>query len=773
MDTKKTQLPLLALRGLTIFPDMIIHFDVNRKKSVNALEKAMVDNQLIFLVTQKDIAVDEPKPEDLYEIGTIARIKQLIKLPKNIIRVLVEGVERGKIDNFVQDDPYYEVELIDSIKDEENNTYKKEALIRSAHEIIEKYSQVNTKLGQETLIQLLSINEIGLLADHIAINISLVQEDKQKILEQVNPYNRLKIAIAILENEIEIFKYKHQIQNQVKENIDKNQKEYYLREQLKVIQEELGDRYGIEEEVEKYKQALDKLKASKQVKEKINKEIIRLNKIPSGSSEGVVLRNYIETLLELPWNNTTKESKNINKAEKILEKDHYGLNKVKERVLEYLAVRNMTNKTNSPILCLVGPPGTGKTSIANSIAKSLNRKYVRISLGGVRDEAEIRGHRRTYIGALPGRIVQGLKQSGSKNPLMLLDEVDKMSRDIKGDPSAALLEVLDAEQNDKFRDHYVELPIDLSDVLFIATANTTQTIPKPLLDRLEIIEVNSYTENEKEHIAVNHLIPKQLERHGISIEQFSISKNALLEIIRKYTREAGVRTLERKIGQLCRKAAKELFSGNKKKIRILEQSLEKYLGIEPYHYEQILEKNEIGVVRGLAWTAFGGDTLSIEVNIMIGNGKVELTGQLGDVMKESAKAGISYIRSKTKTLNINENFYKENDIHIHIPEGSVPKDGPSAGITMATAIISALTNVPVLANVAMTGEITLRGNVLPIGGLKEKLLAAKRAGIQKVIVPKKNEKDIREISKEIIKGLDIILVKTMDEVLNNALEKTV
>ncbi|MFP4697442.1 MAG: endopeptidase La [Eubacteriales bacterium] len=772
MENKKQQLPLLALRGLTIFPDMIIHFDVKRKKSINALEKAMVDEQLIFLVSQKEVQLDEPNPEELYKVGTIARIKQLIKLPRNVVRVLVEGIERAKIDNFIQEEPFYVVELSQEIEHESDDLdFEQEALRRSAYDIIKSYSKTNGNVGQETLLQLLSITELGNLADQIAINMSLSGEHKQRILEELDPKDRLKVAIAILENEVQIIELKKDIQNQVKEKIDKSQKEYFLREQLKVIQEELGDRYGLEEEIQNYTEALDKLKASKEVKEKIKNEIKRLNKIPSGSSEGVVVRNYIETVLELPWDKATKESKNIHKAELILDEDHYGLEKVKERVLEYLAVRNFAPKTNSPILCLVGPPGTGKTSIAKSIATALNRKYVRISLGGVRDEAEIRGHRRTYVGALPGRLVQALKQAKTKNPMMLLDEIDKMSNDFRGDPSSALLEVLDAEQNDKFRDHYIELPIDLSNVLFVATANFVQNIPKPLLDRMELIEVHSYTENEKYYIATNHLIAKQLTKHGLKLNQIKISKNALLKIIREYTREAGVRTLERKIGELCRKIAKEFIADNKELIRITEQNLEKYLGIPLYTYNKKLDEDEVGIARGLAWTAFGGDTLSIEVNIMSGTGKFELTGQLGDVMKESAKAGISYIRSRVNKLDIDDGFHKEKDLHIHIPEGAVPKDGPSAGITMATAMISALTNRSVYANVAMTGEITLRGRVLPVGGLKEKILAAKRAGIEKVLLPKRNEKDIAEISKEIKKGIEIVFVDSMDQVLEHALTK--
>lgn len=773
MEETTIKLPLLALRGINVLPDMIIHFDVNRKKSVNALEEAMTNEQLVFLVAQKDAKEEEPLVDNLYKFGTISKIKQLIKLPGNIIRVLVEGLDRGEIKNIISEEPFImtEIERIDKTEAEISEE-EKEALLRITFESLEEYSKVNPQYSIETIKNMLGIKNIGKLADSIASNINISLEDKQKILGEINPAQRLKMTISILKSEIKLSKIKKDIQIQVKQKIDKNQKEYYLREQLKVIQNELGDKYGLGEEVEKYKEQLKKLKAPKEVKEKVEKEIDRMKKIPNGSSEGVVVRNYIECLLELPWNKKTKESKNITKAEDILNKDHYGLEKVKERILEHLAVRKLSAKTDSPILCLVGPPGTGKTSIAKSIAKALNRNYVRISLGGVRDEAEIRGHRKTYIGAMPGRIVNGLKQSGSSNALMLFDEIDKMSSDFRGDPSSALLEVLDSEQNNKFRDHYIQLPVDLSDVLFIATANSVQTIPRPLLDRLELIEVTSYTGNEKMHIAVRHLIMKQMEKHGLKEGQLSISKNALKTLISSYTKEAGVRNLERRIGEICRKAAKEVLVNNKPSIKITEQNIEKYLGIPLYTFDRIADKSQVGVVRGLAWTAVGGDTLSIEVNTMKGTGKFELTGQLGDVMKESARAGISYIRSKTKELEINEDFYKNIDIHIHIPEGAVPKDGPSAGITMATAMISALTNKPVKNDVAMTGEITLRGRVLPIGGLKEKLLAAKRAGIKKVLIPKDNMKNMSEVDKEITKGLEVIYVTSMNEVIDEAIINT-
>lgn len=768
-----TKLPLLALRGINVLPDMIIHFDVNRKKSANALEEAMTDEQLVFLVAQKDAEEEEPLIDNLYKFGTISKIKQLIKLPGNIIRVLVEGLERGEIKNIISEEPFIMSEIKRVYKTEETiSEEEKEALLRMTFESLDEYSKVNPQYSVETIKNMLGIKDIGRLADSIASNIKISLEDKQKILGEIDPATRLKMTISILKSEIKLSKIKKEIQIQVKQKIDKNQKEYYLREQLKVIQNELGDKYGLSEEIEKYEEQMKSLEAPKSVKEKIEKEIDRLKKIPNGSSEGVVVRNYIECLLELPWNKKTKESENITKAQDILDKDHYGLDKVKERILEHLAVRKLSAKTDSPILCLVGPPGTGKTSIAKSIAKALNRNCVRISLGGVRDEAEIRGHRKTYIGAMPGRIANGLKQSGSSNALMLFDEIDKMSSDFKGDPSSALLEVLDSEQNNKFRDHYIELPVDLSDVLFIATANSVQTIPRPLLDRLELIDVTSYTSNEKMHIANRHLIMKQMEKHGLQEGQLKISKNALKTIIGSYTKEAGVRNLERRIGEICRKVAKEVLVDNKTSIRITQQNIEKYLGIPLYTFDRIADESQIGVVRGLAWTAVGGDTLSIEVNTMKGTGKFELTGQLGNVMKESAKAGISYIRSKTKELEIDEDFYKKNDIHIHIPEGAVPKDGPSAGITMATAMISAFTNKPVKNDVAMTGEITLRGRVLPIGGLKEKLLAAKRAGIKKVLIPKDNAKNMAEVDKEIIKGLEIIYVTNMNEVIDEAIINT-
>ncbi|NLL70523.1 MAG: endopeptidase La [Epulopiscium sp.] len=768
-----TKMPLLALRGLTIFPNMILHFDVGRPKSTQALEQAMVNDQYIFLVAQKDAVLDEPTPEDLFTVGTISKVKQLLKLPGDTIRVLVEGVNRGKIHSFIQEEPYFMVEVEEAPKEEEVENIQRTALLRAAVETFEEYAKVNGKISHETLLSILSFKKPGQMADTIAANIHLELEQKQMILGSFDPEERLRSMITILKKEVDILTIQRSIQSQVKQNIDKTQREYYLREQLKVIQEELGDKEGIKGEIQGYKNKLKDINPPKEVENKVLQELDRMLKIPYGSSEGAVVRNYIEWVLDLPWSTETEESYDLKKAEDILNGDHYGLEKVKERILEYLAVRQMDSSLNSPILCLVGPPGVGKTSIAASIAKALNRKYVRISLGGVRDEAEIRGHRKTYVGAMPGRIIQGLKQAQTKNPLILLDEIDKMSNDFRGDPSAALLEVLDAEQNHKFRDHFIELPYDLSKVLFLATANTLQTIPRPLLDRLEIIPVSSYTDDEKLRIAMDFLLPKQVEKHGMQKSQLRLSESVMQKIIQLYTKEAGVRNLERTIGELCRKAVKEFITYEKTYVRVTEKNLEKYLGIPKYHYDKVANQADIGVARGLAWTSVGGDTLSIEVNTMKGTGKFELTGNMGDVMKESAKTAISYIRSKADQLGIQENFYKELDIHIHIPEGAVPKDGPSAGITMATAMISALTHIPVRNDVGMTGEITLRGRVLPIGGLKEKLLAARRAGIRTVIIPIDNQKDIEEVPERIRNSMKLVFVKSMDEVIQHSLTQTV
>ena len=772
MDTMIMKMPAVALRGMVILPGMVAHFDVSRAKSIKAVEEAMMDEQKIFLVAQKDVEQENPDIEDLFKIGIIAEVKQVIKLQNNIVRILVEGKERAELSAFLENPDYLLAEIIrfDEEVDDGLPEEAKEAMLRSIQETFGKYVVVNPKMGKELQRQLSEITDLEKLMNQLANSLPVHFEEKQKILDAVSMTERYEVLMALLLKEIEIIAIKNDFQAKVKAHVDKNQKEYLLREQMKVIREELGED-NTESDADHFMDALGKIKADKEVKEKIKKEIDRFKNISSSSSESAVARGYIETLLELPWNKTSRDNKDLKNAEQILNADHYGLEKVKERMLEFLAVRNLTSKGESPIICLVGPPGTGKTSIARSVAKALDKKYVRISLGGVRDEAEIRGHRRTYVGAMPGRIVNGLRSAGVKNPLMLLDEIDKMSSDYKGDTASALLEVLDAEQNKKFRDHYVEIPIDLSEVLFIATANSVQDIPRPLLDRMELIEVTSYTENEKLHIAKEHLLAKQMERNGIRPEQLAITDKAMAKIISGYTREAGVRNLERKLGEICRKAARPLYEGEKEKIKVTEQNLEKFLGKEKYSFDKKNDTDEVGIVRGLAWTSVGGDTLEIEVNIMPGKGEFQLTGQLGDVMKESAQAGISYIRSVSEEYHIPKKFFQENDIQIHIPEGAVPKDGPSAGITMATAMLSAITKTPVRADVAMTGEITLRGRVLPIGGLKEKTLAAKNAGIKTICVPKKNEKDIDEISPEIKKGLKIVFVEQMKDVLDVAFVK--
>lgn len=775
MENETKILPVVALRGITVLPDMIVHFDVTREKSIQAVEKAMQGDQTVFLVAQQNSEVDEPEIEDLYKIGVTANIKQVIKLPTKTVRIMVEGLSRAEMLSLQTEDGCFMASVMeleekvpeyDEQETEELETLL-EAMLRNLKELFTIYGKAHPKINKDLIERLTDTTDVKQLTDQIIINLPVYYNDKQRLLEAIEFEDRYEVLCSLLLNEIQILKIRQDLQEKIKEKVDKNQKDYLLREQLKVIREELGDDF--QSEAANFEEAVSKLKADKSVKEKIRKEIERFKNAGMNSSESAVLRGYIETLLELPWNKASKDSKDIKRAEKILDEDHYGMEKVKERILEFLAVRALTEKGESPIICLVGPPGTGKTSIARSVAKSLNKEYVRISLGGVRDEAEIRGHRRTYVGAMPGRIANGLRSAGVKNPLMLLDEIDKVSSDYKGDTSAALLEVLDAEQNVKFRDHYVEIPLDLSEVLFIATANSVQTIPRPLLDRMEVIEVSSYTENEKLHIAKEHLLPKQIKKNGLDKRKITVSDKALEQIIRGYTKEAGVRNLERKLGEVCRKAAREYVEKEKKFIKVTASNLEKYLGKERYHYNMANEKDEIGIVRGLAWTSVGGDTLQIEVNTMPGKGEFKLTGQLGDVMKESAAAGISYIRSVAEKYQIKPEFFKENDIHIHIPEGAVPKDGPSAGITMATAMISAITGRVVKAEVAMTGEITLRGRVLPIGGLKEKLLAAKNAGIKKVLVPKKNEKDVEEISMEIKKGLEIVLVETMEEVLHHAL----
>lgn len=761
-------LPAIALRGTTILPDMIVHFDVSREKSIKAIEKAMVQDQRVFLITQRDPQTEEPSQEDLYTVGTIGEIKQLVKNRKNMVQVLVEGKQRAELVRFDSEEVYLEAEVAlfeeEEISLDEN---VKEAMLRGIKELFVRYCNENTKMSKDLAGQILEIEEIEKVIDQIAVNLPMKYEDKQKILEAASLEDRYETLGMILSNEIEIMQIRIDLSNKVKERVDKNQREYILREQMKVIREELGDQDTVSE-ADRFKEQTDKLKASKEVKEKIYKEIQRFQNAAGVQAEAGVARSYIEILLSLPWDKASRDNKNLKKANKILEEDHYGLEKVKERIMEFLAVRTLTKKGESPILCLAGPPGTGKTSIARSVARALDKEYVRISLGGVRDEAEIRGHRRTYIGAMPGRIANGLIQAGVKNPLVLLDEIDKVSSDYKGDTSSALLEVLDAEQNKKFRDHYVEIPLDLSEVLFIATANDLQTIPRPLLDRMEIIEVSSYTENEKSHIAMEHLIPKQVKKHGLKKEQLCIEEAALREIITGYTKEAGVRSLERRIGEICRKTARKILEEKEETVTVNKENLENFLGRARYTYQKKNETDEVGIVRGLAWTSVGGDTLQIEVNLMPGKGDFLLTGQLGDVMKESAQTGISYIRSVAEKYHIDADFFKEHDIHIHIPEGAVPKDGPSAGITMATAMLSAITEVPVKADVAMTGEITLRGRVLPIGGLKEKLLAAKSAGIEKVLIPFENQADVEEMEKEITEGLEIVPVKTMEEVLKQA-----
>ncbi len=771
MNIENKKMPVVALRGLIVLPQMLIHFDINRKITIEAIETAMKEDQKIFLVSQKDPEVDEPKLEDLYEIGTMASIKQIVKLPDNIYRVLVSVEERARLVDFLEMKPYLLGEVGEIIEGTlELSEIEEKALLHGLKDLLNVYANVTDNVGKTIFAQMFEEENLERLAECIAANIPFSSEGRLKILLETDRTVRVNEIATMLANEIELCRVKKEFQNKVKEQVDKNQKEYLLREQLKVIREELGES-NLESDALAFEEQLKKLDASDEVKEKIQKEINRFKNISSNSPDSSVSRGYIETLLAMPWEKQTKDNNNITHAEKVLNKEHYGLEKVKERILEYLAVRTLTKKGDAPIICLVGPPGTGKTSIARSVAKALNKEYVRISLGGVRDEAEIRGHRRTYIGAMPGRLVTGLKQAGVNNPLMLLDEIDKVSNDYKGDTFSALLEVLDGEQNNKFVDHYLEVPVDLSNVLFIATANSVQTIPRPLLDRMELIEVSSYTENEKLHIAKEHLLKKVLEKNGLTAKQLSVSKKALELIISAYTREAGVRNLERKLGQICRKAAKQIIEGDGKQIKVTHKNLKEYLGKEIYTVDLKNSKDEVGIVRGLAWTSVGGDTLSIEVNDMPGKGRLELTGQLGDVMKESAKTSLSYVRSISEEYGIDADYYEKKDLHIHIPEGATPKDGPSAGITMATAILSAVTNKKVKADIAMTGEITLRGRVLPIGGLKEKLLAAKTAQISTVLVPMQNKKDVEEISEEIKENLDIKFVEHMSEVLEYALVK--
>ena len=772
MDNETRSLPMVALRGLTIMPEMIVHFDVSRERSIAAIQQAMVEEQEIFLVAQKSIETENPGQDDVYETGTVASVKQLIKLSKKVVRVLVEGKNRAVLKKIEETDPYLraEVEVLEEQEITIPDDLNAEAMMRGLKEIITEYAAKNGKISKESVAEILDITDLKRLVNEVAANIPLKYKDQQELLEELDFWSRYEKLSLKLVNEMQIMEIKEELQRKVKNKVDKHQKEYLLREQLKVIREELGEDTTFSD-ADEFEEACSKLDAPEEVKEKLHKEIGRFKNTIGSQAENGVIRTYIETILEMPWNKRAEDNTDINYAKEVLEADHYGLEQVKERILEFLAVRILTQKGESPILCLVGPPGTGKTSIAKSLARSLKKPFVRISLGGVRDEAEIRGHRKTYVGAMPGRIANGIRTAGVKNPVLLLDEIDKVSTDYKGDTFSALLEVLDSEQNSKFRDHYLEVPLDLSEVTFITTANTLQTIPRPLLDRMEIIEISSYTENEKLHIAIEHLIPKQLEKHGITDEQLSFSKKAIWKIAHYYTKEAGVRQLEREIGNICRKAAKELLTTEKEKITVTDRNLHKFLGKEKYSYQMANAAPEVGIVRGLAWTSVGGDTLQIEVNVMPGKGEIMLTGQLGDVMKESARAGISYIRSVSKKYAIAEDFFEKHDIHVHIPEGAVPKDGPSAGITMATAMLSAVTGKKVRADLAMTGEITLRGRVLPIGGLKEKLLAAKNAGIQTVLIPKENTADVEELSSEITKGLEIIPVETMEEVLKKALTR--
>ena len=762
-------LPAIALRGTTILPDMIVHFDVSRERSIKAIEAAMLHDQKIFLVTQKDPEVEKPELSELYQVGTVAYIKQVVKLPHDLLRVLVEGIERAELLGLEQEEPFLKAETALFEPDGAQYTKSlKEAMFRSIQELFQRYCMESGKISKDLAAQIMNITELEELIPQISVNVPLTYQNKQKILEAVSLENQYEVLAVILNNEIEVLQIGHDLQRKLKARVDKNQRDYILREQLKLLREELGEE-NTADTAEEYRQKAEALDAPQEVKDKLNKEIDRFKSMNNAAAESSVLSTYIETLLGLPWNKKSEDSTDLKEAWKILEEGHYGLKDVKERIMEFLAVRKLTSGGKSPILCLVGPPGTGKTSIAKSVAEALHKKYVRICLGGVRDEAEIRGHRKTYVGAMPGRITAALSQAGVSNPLMLLDEIDKTSSDYKGDTSAALLEVLDPEQNNHFNDHYVEVPQDLSEVLFIATANDMDGIPRPLLDRMEVIEISGYTENEKEHIAKDHLIPKQLEVNGIPEGKLKIQTPALRKIITLYTREAGVRGLERKIGQICRKAAREIMENDQKKVTVNSKNLENYLGKARYSYLMANKKDEVGIARGLAWTQVGGDTLQIEVNVMPGKGELVLTGQLGDVMKESAQAGISYIRSVADKYGIAPEFFQENDIHVHIPEGAVPKDGPSAGITMATAMLSAIIGREVRADVAMTGEITLRGHVLPIGGLKEKLLAAKYAKIKQVLVPKDNKPDIQEMDAEILDGLKISFVDNMNEVLHEAL----
>lgn len=763
MEEQIMNMPAVALRGLTILPGMIAHFDISRERSLRAVEEAMEQDQKIYLVTQRNVDSEDPTQEDLYQMGIVADIKQVVRLQNDVVRILVDGISRAALLGFTGNEKYLEAEICycdsnaDSLPDD-----LREAMLLGVREAFHRYAAVVGKISKELIRQIDQYEDLEKLIDYVTNNLPVSYELKQQVLEAEDINDRYQVIVSLLLSQVEVISIKNELQKKVKVRVDKHQKEYVLREQLGVIREELGE--NADSEADEYEKKLSELDAPDYVKEKTKKEIKRFRNMSSSSSESTVERGYIETVLELPWNKMSVDNKDLDHAAQVLDDDHYGLKDVKERILEFLAVRNLTSKGESPIICLVGPPGTGKTSIARSIASALEKKYVRISLGGVRDEAEIRGHRKTYIGAMPGRIVNGLRQAGVSNPLMLLDEIDKVSSDYKGDTSAALLEVLDSEQNCRFRDHYIEMPVDLSEVLFIATANEVSGIPKPLLDRMELIEVSSYTENEKFHIAKEHLVEKQKSKNGIKKEQLTITDGALKDIIRLYTREAGVRSLERTIGKLCRKAAREIFKDSEAAVKVTKTNLKTYLGNPKYSPEKKNDHAEVGIVRGLAWTSVGGVTLEVEVNVLPGKGELVLTGKLGDVMKESAQAALSYVRSISEGYGIDADFYTKHDIHIHIPEGAVPKDGPSAGITMATAMLSAITDRAVRADVAMTGEITLRGRVLPIGGLKEKLLAAKVIGIKTVCIPKDNEKDLEEISKEITDGMEIVPVDKFSQV---------
>jgi ATP-dependent Lon protease len=768
MTDKEIIVPLLPLRGLLVYPTMVLHLDVGRDKSVQALEKAMVEDHLIFLTTQQDVSLDEPGEEDLFTMGTLTKVKQMLKLPNGTIRVLVEGLNRAEVMEFYDYETHYGAK-IKIYEDSDEKDAEHQALMRTLLDYFEQYIKMSKKITGETFSSTSDIEEPGRLADIIASHLPLKLKEKQEVLETIDMKERLSRVIEIINNEKEVLFLEKKIGQRVKRSMERTQKEYYLREQMKAIQKELGDKEGKTGEIEVLNEKIEEADMPEHIKETALKELDRYEKVPSSSAESSVIRNYIEWLISLPWSKATKDDLNIHKAEKILNRDHHGLEKVKERVLEYLAVQQLTNSLKGPILCLVGPPGVGKTSLAKSIASSLNRNFVRISLGGVRDESEIRGHRRTYVGAMPGRIIQGMKKAGTINPVFLLDEVDKMSNDFRGDPSAAMLEVLDPEQNHNFSDHYIEETYNLSKVMFIATANNLGSIPGPLRDRMEIISIAGYTEIEKLHIAKDHLLTRQLENHGLLKTQLQIREEALTKIIRYYTREAGVRSLERQLASICRKTAKIIVSGDKKRVVISEKNVEEFLGKTMFHYGQAEVENQVGVANGLAYTSVGGDTLQIEVSLSPGKGKLILTGKLGDVMKESAQAAFSYVRSKTEKLHIDTNFHEKYDIHIHVPEGAVPKDGPSAGITIATALISALTNRPIRKEVGMTGEITLRGRVLPIGGLKEKSLAAHRAGLTKIIIPQNNEKDIDDIPESVRKALTFVPVSHVDEVLEHAL----